>query len=35
MSHYTLPEKWRPVNCLLVALTMRNQQLLAMFVDDF
>ena len=35
MSHYTIPEKWHPLNCLLVVLTKQNQQNLAIFVDDF
>ena len=31
--HYTMPEKWRPLNCLLVVLAKRNQQDKAIFLN--
>ena len=34
-SHYTMAEKWRPLNCLLVDLSKRNQHDLAIILDCF
>ena len=34
-SHYTMPEKQQPLNCVLVVLEKRNQQDLAIFLGCF
>ena len=35
MSHFTMPNKKRPINCLLVVLVMQNRQDQAIFLDHF
>ena len=35
MIHYTMPEKWRPLNCLLLVLEKRNQHDQTIFLNCF
>ena len=35
MSHYSMPEKYRPLNCLVVVIAKRSQQDQAIFLDLF